>query len=96
MEAQTLKNKEDALFPRAAKSRKQATVLPIQQGEKAGKAFEVRPSLFSCVARSQFAFFSSPVQTPVKSQEEEEGVFNKKKTRGRKKKVGKSMLAPFW
>ncbi|XP_029140741.1 kinesin-like protein KIF22, partial [Protobothrops mucrosquamatus] len=58
METQTLKNKEGALFPRAAKPRKQATVLPLQQ-----------------------------VQTPVKSQEEEEGVVKKQKTRGRKKKI---------
>lgn len=71
MEAHTLGNK-GALFPQAAKPRKQATVLPLQQGETVGKVFEVRPSFFSCVAKSQFAFFSSPVQAPVKSQEEEE------------------------
>ncbi|XP_058039603.1 kinesin-like protein KIF22 [Ahaetulla prasina] len=58
MEAHTLENK-GALFPRAAKPRKQATVLPLQQ-----------------------------VQTPVKSQEEEESIIKKqKKTRGRKKKI---------
>ncbi|XP_029138896.1 kinesin-like protein KIF22 [Protobothrops mucrosquamatus] len=56
MEAQTLKNNKGVLFPQAAKPRKQATVLPLQQ-----------------------------VQTPVKSQEEEEGVVRKQKTRGRKK-----------
>ncbi|XP_034275571.1 kinesin-like protein KIF22 [Pantherophis guttatus] len=57
MEAHTLE-KKGALFPRAAKPRKQATVLPLQQ-----------------------------VQTPVKSQEEEESVIKKQKTRGRKKKI---------
>ncbi|XP_007424397.1 kinesin-like protein KIF22 [Python bivittatus] len=58
MEAQALKRKDSVLFPRAAKPRKQATVLPLQQ-----------------------------VQTPVKSEEEEEGVVILKQKRGRKRKT---------